>query len=45
MFDMFSPKAPFLVVGAINMLVMLGGIYVRLKAPGTAPAPAEGRTT
>ncbi|TCD48637.1 MFS transporter [Chlorobium sp. N1] len=35
MFDLFSPKAPFLVVGAINMLVMLAGIYVRMKAPGT----------
>jgi len=31
-----SPKAPFVVVGAINTLVMLAGIYVRIKFPGTA---------
>ena len=34
LFDSMSPKAPFMVVGAINALVMLGGLYVRLKAPG-----------
>lgn len=34
MFDLISPKAPFLVVGSINALVMLAGIYVRMKHPG-----------
>jgi len=41
MFDQLSPKAPFLVVGAINLLVMLGGIYVRIKAPGTISVRAS----
>ncbi|MWV54821.1 MFS transporter [Chlorobium phaeovibrioides] len=41
MFDQLSPKAPFLVVGAINLLVMLGGIYVRIKAPGTVSVRAS----
>jgi MFS family permease len=34
LFDSMSPKAPFIVVGAINALVMLGGIYVRIRFPG-----------
>ena len=34
LFDSMSPKAPFMVVGAINALVMFGALYVRLKAPG-----------
>jgi MFS family permease len=34
LFDSMSPKAPFIVVGAINLLVMLGAIYVRIKFPG-----------
>ena len=34
LFDSMSPKAPFLVVGAINALVMVMAIYVRIKAPG-----------
>ncbi len=29
LFDSMSPKAPFMVVGAINALVMLAGIVVR----------------
>ena len=37
LFDSMSPKAPFMVVGAINALVMLAGIVVRLKFPGKAP--------
>ena len=36
MFDALSPKAPFLVVGTINCLVMLAGIFVRIHAPGKA---------
>ncbi|TLU56072.1 MAG: MFS transporter [Chlorobium sp.] len=34
LFDSMSPKAPFIVVGAINALVMLAAVYVRVKAPG-----------
>ncbi|NTW84164.1 MAG: MFS transporter [Chlorobiaceae bacterium] len=34
MFDTLSPKAPFIVVGAINALVMLAAVYVRLRYPG-----------
>jgi MFS family permease len=33
MFDGMSPKAPFLIVGAINLLVMAAGVVVRIKAP------------
>jgi len=33
LFDSMSPKAPFIVVGAINALVMLAAVYVRIKAP------------
>ena len=36
LFDSMSPKAPFMVVGAINALVMFAGIYVRIKFPGRA---------
>jgi MFS family permease len=36
LFDGISPKAPFLIVGAVNALVMLGGIYVQYKTPGKA---------
>ena len=31
MFDGMSPKAPFLIVGAINLLVMGGGVMLKLK--------------
>ncbi|NTV97757.1 MAG: MFS transporter [Chlorobiaceae bacterium] len=33
LFDTVSPKAPFIVVGIINALVMLAGIYVRIAFP------------
>ncbi|NTV60027.1 MAG: MFS transporter [Chlorobiaceae bacterium] len=36
LFDSMSPKAPFIVVGAINALVMLAGIYVRVTFPHDA---------
>ncbi|MBM3162645.1 MAG: MFS transporter [Chlorobi bacterium] len=36
LFDGMSPKAPFIVVGTINLLVMLAGIFVRIHAPGKA---------
>lgn len=41
LFDGMSPKAPFMVVGAINAVVMLAGIFVRIYAPGKA-AGGEG---
>lgn len=31
LFDAISPKAPFLVVGAINGLVLLGALFVRIR--------------
>ncbi len=31
MFDGMSPKAPFLIVGMINLLVMGAGVFVRMK--------------
>jgi len=31
LFDGMSPKAPFLIVGAINLVVMTAGIAVRLR--------------
>ncbi|MEI6847002.1 MAG: MFS transporter [Chlorobiaceae bacterium] len=34
LFDSMNPKVPFIVVGAINALIMMAGIYVRIKAPG-----------
>ncbi|WP_076790713.1 MFS transporter [Chlorobium sp. KB01] len=34
LFDSMSPKAPFIVVGAINTVVMLAALYVRIKFPG-----------
>ena len=41
LFDSMSPKAPFIVVGAINALVMLAGIYVRIKYPGKLPVSEQ----
>jgi MFS family permease len=31
MFDVMSPKAPFLIVGMINLLVMGAGVFVRMR--------------
>ena len=31
MFDGMSPKAPFLIVGVANLIVMLGGVWLKLK--------------
>ncbi len=33
LFDSVSPKAPFIVVGIVNVLVMIAGIYVRVAFP------------
>lgn len=43
LFDAVDPRAPFVVVGSINMLLFFASLYVRLKAaprPVTAPATA-----
>jgi MFS family permease len=34
LFDTVDPRAPFVLLGVMNLLVMLGAVYVRLKAPG-----------
>ncbi|RXK84770.1 hypothetical protein EST62_08715 [Chlorobaculum sp. 24CR] len=31
LFDGMSPKAPFIIVGAVNLLVMLGGMWLRAR--------------
>ena len=31
LFDGMSPKAPFIIVGAVNLLVMLGGLWLRAR--------------
>ncbi|NTW54031.1 MAG: MFS transporter [Chlorobaculum sp.] len=31
LFDGMSPKAPFLIVGAVNLIVMLGGLWLRAR--------------
>jgi MFS family permease len=36
LFDAIDPRAPFLVLGVMNLVVMASAIYVRLKAPGKA---------
>jgi hypothetical protein len=44
LFDAVDPRAPFVVVGGINMLLFFASLYVRLKAaprPVTAPATAS----
>jgi len=34
MFDAIDPRAPFVLLGVMNLLVMLAAAYVRFKAPG-----------
>ncbi|AGA91966.1 arabinose efflux permease family protein [Thioflavicoccus mobilis 8321] len=41
LFDGIDPRAPFVVVGTINVLLMLASLYVRLRAPGKAAAEIE----
>ncbi len=38
LFDGMSPKAPFLIVGAINLVVMTGGLFVRSRERRPASA-------
>jgi MFS family permease len=42
LFDAISPKAPFLLVGALNGVVFVLCIIVRLKAPGRMPEARSG---
>ncbi len=39
LFDGMSPKAPFVIVGIINALLLFYSIYVRIKAPNKLETP------
>ncbi|MCG5509036.1 MFS transporter [Ectothiorhodospira lacustris] len=41
LFDQIDPRAPFVLVGAINILMMLASFYVRAKAPGMTISQVE----
>ncbi len=41
LFDAVDPRAPFIVVGSINLLLLIASLYVRVKAPGKAPVEIE----
>jgi sugar phosphate permease len=36
LFDAIDPRAPFIVLGVMNLLVMTAAIFVRFNAPGQA---------
>ncbi len=36
-FDAIDPRAPFALLGIMNLVVMLAAVYVRFRSPGTAP--------
>jgi MFS family permease len=42
LFDTIDPRAPFVVVGTINVLLFFGSLYVRSKAPQRAVASTAG---
>ena len=42
LFDAVSPKAPFILVGALNAVVFVLALIVRAKAPGRMPGEAGG---
>jgi MFS family permease len=44
LFDGIDPRAPFVVVGTINVLLLAASLYVRLRAPGKAPGEIEAET-
>lgn len=44
LFDAVDPRAPFVVVGTINILLMLASLYVRLRAPRGPCEPDATRT-
>jgi MFS family permease len=37
LFDFWTPGAPFILMGTLNLLVMAGAIYVRVKYPHQGP--------
>jgi MFS family permease len=41
LFDAVSPNATFIMIGALNALVLLFAVIVRLKSPGRMPVPGE----
>ena len=43
MFDSISPRAPFILLGLMNLAVMIAAIFVRIYAPVTRPPPAVNR--
>ncbi|MFP4684026.1 MAG: MFS transporter [Ectothiorhodospira sp.] len=43
LFDAVDPRAPFVLVGSINFLLIFASLYVRLKAPGEDPGELERR--
>jgi MFS family permease len=40
LFDHVDPRSPFIVVGVVNLLLLAGSVYVRIKAP--SPPIGEG---
>jgi putative flippase GtrA len=38
LFDAIDPRAPFVVVGVVNVLLFFASLYVRVKAPQKAVA-------
>ena len=40
LFDGVSPKAPFILIGLLNMGVFLAAVVVRIRAPGSMPVRA-----
>ncbi len=42
LFDAWSPAGPFILVGAINMVVFIFAIIVRIKSPGRMPGEGGG---
>jgi MFS family permease len=44
-FDAIDPRAPFVLLGVMNLLVMLAAVYVRVTAPGPAYTTAAVATS
>ena len=42
LFDRIDPRAPFVVVGIINVLLLFASLYVRLATPRPQVAPVQG---
>ena len=41
LFDAIDPRAPFMVLGLMNLVVMASAIYVRIYAPGKSRFSAQ----